>query len=264
VTKNYLSKIANLVRALTHNAAVYRVGVILRWRWLERSLAPLLMRATQHGKPLVVLDAGSGNGLNAFPLARRYPASAWHGVELNPDLVRLCQARSAKEKLPNLTFTQGDLTESQGAERFDLAYSIDVIEHIEEDRLAIGNLARSLRPGGWLLIHTPLAPQRHWFHRFDLDQRAHPMHVREGYTVDDLQAKLREAGLEPLKLIYTHGRWGTLAWELWRLVEESQLLSLLLRLPVELLIAIELAFPPRWGNCVLIEAKKCDAPSAGS
>lgn len=256
MTNKYLSKVVALLRAGVHNAAVYHVGVILRWRWLARSLAPLL-----DGKALSVLDAGSGSGRNAFRLARRYPQATWLGVEINPDQVRRCQAQVHEGQLPNLAFVQGDLTQPRDAETFDLIYSIDVIEHIAEDRLAIRNLAQALRPGGHLLLHTPLAPQRHWFRRFDLDQRVEPLHVRAGYTIDDLQAKVRAAGLEPTAVIYTHGRWGTLAWELWRLVEDHRLASSLLRIPVEVLMAIELALPPRAGNCVLIEAVKPAAVS---
>ncbi len=251
VADNYLSKAAALIRAQVHNATVYHVGVILRWRWLARSVMPLL-----GGRALSVFDAGSGSGLNAFRLARRFPSSTFLGVEIDPGLVSRCQAQLRTEGLGNLAFFQGDLTQLQGAERFDLIYNIDVIEHIEEDRLALRNLALALRPGGRLFLHTPLAPQRHWFRRFDLNRRVQPLHIREGYAVEDLQAKVREAGLQPTAPIYTHGRWGTLAWELWRLAESRPLLSLLMRIPVELLIAIELAVPPRWGNCVLIEASK--------
>ena len=80
-----------------------------------------------------------------------------------------------------------------------------------------------------------------------------------GFLGSRVVEKLRAAGLEPTVVVYTHGRWGTLAWELWRLVEHRWLFSLLMRLPVMLLVGIEKARPPKWGNCVLVVAAK---PSA--
>lgn len=249
--KNLLTKAIALVKGQLHNAGNYHVGVILRWHWLERSLAPLF-----GDKARAVLDAGSGGGLYAFRLARRYRTSSFLGVEIDPARVKASQTQLRAERLANLEFVQGDLTQSQGMGRYDLIYNVDVIEHIEDDRLAIRNLAQALRGGGRLVMHTPLAPQRHWFRRFDLDQRVQSLHVREGYAVDDLLEKLRAAGLTPIDVVYTHGRWGTLAWELWRLVEDRWLLSLLMRLPVTLLVGIEKARPPKWGNCVLVVAVK--------
>ena len=235
-------------------AVDYHVGAKIRWRWLLRAVAPLLAEGAQQ-----VLDAGSGNGDYAFRLARRYPQATLHGVELDADHVAACQARLRAEPLPNLTFTQGDLTEPLGTEVYDLIYSVDVLEHIADDRAALGNLARALRPGGRLLIHTPLVPQRHWLRRFDLDRCVRADHVRQGYGEAELKAKVREAGLEPTSVRYTHGRWGTLAWELWMLARWRLLAKLLLWPLAMLLIGLELACPPSWGNCILLEARKLEA-----
>jgi hypothetical protein len=38
--------------------------------------------------------------------------------------------------------------------------------------------------------------------------------VRDGYNLDALKAKLREAGLEPVRSLYTYGPYGSLAWRL--------------------------------------------------
>lgn len=39
---------------------------------------------------------------------------------------------------------------------FDAVICVHVLEHVEEDRLALSNIYRVLRPGGWLLINVPL------------------------------------------------------------------------------------------------------------
>ncbi len=49
-----------------------------------------------------------------------------------------------------------DLPFADGA--FDVVLSSHVLEHIPDDRAAIGELARVLRPGGWAVIMVPFDP----------------------------------------------------------------------------------------------------------
>jgi SAM-dependent methyltransferase len=249
----------------------YHVGVMIRWRWLQRAVAPLLNLGTPSRVPggkgaPQVLDAGSGNGDFAFLLARRYPRATFHGVDVDGEHVAACRARLAATPLPNLTFAQADLTAPQGTEAYDLIYSVDVMEHISDDRAALANLARALCPGGWLIIHTPLAPQHHWLRRFDLERCPRPDHVRQGYNEEDLLDKVRASGLEVTSVRYTHGRWGTLAWELWKLARPYVLVRVLLWPLAMLLISLEMAsrsrtergmeYRPDWHNCILLQARR--------
>jgi len=228
----------------------YHVGATIRWRWLERAVAPVLSQ----GAPQV-LDAGSGNGDHTFRLASRYPRATFHGVDVDAEHVAACQARLGVMPLPNLTFSQADLTASLGTALYDLIYNVDVLEHILDDRAALANLARALRPGGSLIIHTPLALQRHWLRRFDLERCPRSDHVRQGYHEEDLRAKVQDAGLEITSVRYTHGRWGTLAWELWMLARPNLLARVLLRPLAMLLINLEMAGSSDWHNCILLQAR---------
>jgi len=243
------------LRRRTVRAVDYHVGAQIRWRWLQRALRPILA-----GQALRVLDAGSGNGQYIFRLARRYPDCTFHGVELDAAHVAACQAHLQREDRPNLTFSQGDLTQALPIEPVDLIYSVDVLEHISDDEAALGHLAQALRPGGWLFIHTPLRPQRHWLRRFDLERAPRHDHVRQGYTEDELRAKVRGAGLEPVGAIYTHGRWGTLAWELWQMLRWQLVAKVLLWPLAMVLIGLEMLAPPAQGNCILLESRKQRAP----
>ena len=38
--------------------------------------------------------------------------------------------------------------------------------------------------------------------------------MRDGYNVEELKDKLDEAGLEPVRAIYTYGVYGSLAWRM--------------------------------------------------
>jgi cyclopropane fatty-acyl-phospholipid synthase-like methyltransferase len=224
---------------------------MIRWRWLQRAVAPFLEKGAPH-----VLDAGSGNGDHTFRLARRYTHATFHGVDVDGEHVVACQARLRATPLPNLTFALADLTASLGTEAYDLIYNVDVLEHITDDRAALANLAQALRPGGSLIIHTPLASQRHWLGRFNVDRCPRADHVRQGYDEQDLQTKVQESGLEITSVRYTHGPWGTLAWELWSLARPQLLAKVLLWPLAMLLIGLEMTCPSDWRNCILLVATR--------
>lgn len=70
--------------------------------------------------------------------------------------------------LPNLRYTSADLESPAADERFDICripYPDDtfdvvlcshVLEHVSDDRRAMGELHRILRPGGWGVIQVPI------------------------------------------------------------------------------------------------------------
>jgi SAM-dependent methyltransferase len=70
----------------------------------------------------------------------------------------------------NIQYTSGDLAPNRGQIRIDLTAidlpneSFDVIicnhvlEHIPQDRQAMSEILRVLRPGGWAILQVPLAP----------------------------------------------------------------------------------------------------------
>jgi SAM-dependent methyltransferase len=71
------------------------------------------------------------------------------------------------------------------ARRFDLVLCTEVLEHVAEDDQGLDELARILKPGGWLLITVPTPPAL-----------PDPNHVREGYRLPQLSAMLTERGFE--------------------------------------------------------------------
>ena len=62
-----------------------------------------------------------------------------------------------KKRRSNIeTVVLGDMTRSDLADReFDLAVSVEVLEHVEEDELFVREVARVLKPGGFFLMTTP-------------------------------------------------------------------------------------------------------------
>jgi SAM-dependent methyltransferase len=94
-----------------------------------------------------ILDAGCGSGRNMVELARYGTVT---GVELSEPSVALARARNVGEVIA------GSVLELPFAEdSFELAVSLDVIEHLEDDLGALRELRRTVAPGGALLLTVP-------------------------------------------------------------------------------------------------------------
>ncbi len=229
----------------------YHVGEAIRFRWFVRLVVPLITSDTQ-----AVLDAGCGVGRHAFYLARRFPHITVTGLDNREEVVARAQAKAQRAGLRNLRFTQGDLTAPLPEDAYDVIYSIDVLEHIEDDVRALRQMARALRPGGWLAIHTPLTPQTHWIRRFDLEHLKNPLHAREGYRRGELEAKVQAVGLTVNRTVYTHGPWGTLAWDLWKWSRYRVGRTLVLLPVLRALVALEARRDLPQGNCAFVLARR--------
>jgi SAM-dependent methyltransferase len=94
-----------------------------------------------------ILDAGCGSGRNMIDLARYGSVT---GIELSDTSVALARDRQVGEVLA------GSVLEMPFADdSFDLAVSLDVIEHLQDDEAALRELRRVLAPGGTLLVTVP-------------------------------------------------------------------------------------------------------------
>jgi SAM-dependent methyltransferase len=118
--------------------------------WWYRGRRTVLERAIDRlalPRPARILDAGCGSGRNMVELARR---GAVTGVELSATSVSLARARRAGEVI------EGSVLEMPfDADSFDLAVSLDVIEHLDDDLAALRELRRVVAPGGFLLVTVP-------------------------------------------------------------------------------------------------------------
>jgi SAM-dependent methyltransferase len=165
-------------------------------------------------RPIDVLDAGTGFGQYAYFIAANFPNTRIHAVDVKQDY--LDNARRFFEKTPfanRVHLAQDDLTRLQAEGSFDFILSVDVMEHIEDDRGVFRNFERVLRPGGYVLINTPSN-----LGGSDVQESGQTSfieeHVRDGYSREELEGKLRDAGLEPVRSLYTYGPYGSLAWRM--------------------------------------------------
>jgi SAM-dependent methyltransferase len=145
--------------------------------------ASALAERRLHGK---VLNAGCGEGLYA-PFLEHFPdVTAIVNVDLSaPSVSRRRTDRrhhDLRASLTSLPFAAGS---------FDAAICSEVLEHVPDDRTAVAELARVLRPGSMLLVSVPTPPAPH-----------DPAHVREGYTREALTSLLRAHDLDVLSVRY--------------------------------------------------------------
>ena len=214
--------------------------LFLRAWYVRRTIRGLLSDFPSE-TPIRVLDAGTGFGQYAYFIARTFPNAHVHAVDVKRDY--LANARRFLDKTPQgarVTTAYDDLTALQASGPFDFILSVDVMEHIEDDRAVFRHFARVLRPGGYVLINTP-SDKGGSDVQGEGDTSFIEEHVRDGYNLDDLQAKLREAGLEPVESLYTYGPYGSAAWRL--LIQRpirllGQTWAFLVLLPLYYLIAL--------------------------
>ncbi len=134
-----------------------------------------------------VLDAGCGSGRNMVELARYGTVT---GIEISATSVALARARHVGEVVA------GSVLEMPFAEdSFDLAVSLDVIEHLEDDLAALRELRRTVAPGGALVITVP-AYQWLWSGHDEIN------HHHRRYTRRSLQRVAEQAGWVQLRTTY--------------------------------------------------------------
>lgn len=164
--------------------------------------------------PEEISDAGSGFGQYVYYLSKRYPRAGITGLDIKQEQVDDCnQFFTAIKCNHRVNFRYADLTLLEENEIWDLVLSVDVMEHIENDRTVFRHLYRGLRPGGVLLISTPSDQGGSDVHH-EHDESFIDEHVRDGYGFEEIEEKLREAGFSDIEIKYSYGRPGKISWKL--------------------------------------------------
>jgi len=157
---------------------------------LRRMVLGLLRARARLPSPARVLDLGCGTGGFLVELGRLGPA---FGVDF-----ALCALElSGRRGLRRLARADGQCLPFADAS-FDLVTALDVLEHLDDDRAALREVHRVLRPGGVAVLNVP-AFRFLWSAKDDLN------HHRRRYRLPELRDRVREAGLRVVRITYAFG-----------------------------------------------------------
>lgn len=161
-----------------------------------------------------ILDAGTGFGQYSYFLSRLSGAYHIKAVDISGDHINDCR-RFFKSigRTHQVDCRTADLVHFADPQAYDLILCVDVMEHIAEDEQVLRNFFLSLREKGTLILTTPSDKGGSDAH--DKDDRSFiSEHVRNGYSIAEMQSKLQKAGFREMRCMYTYGRAGNLAWKL--------------------------------------------------
>ena len=136
-----------------------------------------------------VLDVGTGTGGN-LRMLRNLQVPDVTGLDSNDLAIAYCKSKGLG------AVRRGDICALPFADRtFDFVLATDVIEHVDDDSAALGELARVLRPGGKVLIAVP-AFESLWGLQDVVG------HHKRRYRLRPLLRAMHAAGLVPRRYYY--------------------------------------------------------------
>lgn len=179
-----------------------------------RARAPAVFRALAARGDERILEIGCGSGLWSTPLAER--AAYVVAIDVDHAQVRRAVARSrvsfdrwgrfgARRASPIGFLVATAESLPLRANSVERAVCIDVLENIPDDRAAVAELARVLRPGGRSVITVLLTGRWSPFDLLAFDE-----YVRD-YRVDEVGQLLTQAGLTVKEQFTFYRRFATLA-----------------------------------------------------
>lgn len=149
-----------------------------RLHWFYRTKRQIarywLLKSYPLHKDSVLADCGAGTGLFASEMSDICRVIA---IDSEEDALCLAEQKLGKENVRRGSCVALPLGDSS----VDCVTALDVLEHVEDDRLAVGEFARVLKPGGVAVVTVP-AMQSLWS---DWDEALH--HYRRYYHADLLK-----------------------------------------------------------------------------
>jgi len=135
-----------------------------------------------------MLEIGCGTGGVTGAIRAGLP-----GMRITAGDVRISGLERAARDVPDVEFVQMDVQRLPFEAEFDAAGAFDVIEHLDDDTATLTTLRSAVKPGGGVFVTVPQHPAL-WsaVDEFSCHRRR--------YTRRELEAKLRTAGLEVLRM----------------------------------------------------------------
>jgi ArsR family transcriptional regulator len=155
------------------------------WEGLARALLLLAPRVRY-------ADLGVGDGMLTMMIAE--VARQVTAVDLSTEMLGALLARARAKGLDNIETVEGDIEDLPLPDAsHDVVVLSQALHHAEQPAKALREALRILVPGGRLLLLDLLAHGEDW-----VREKLH--HVHLGFTENDLEEKIRDAGFTQVKL----------------------------------------------------------------
>jgi len=223
------------------------LGQYLRKMNFFKCLSDLPIKSFQQ-----VLDAGCGPGDCSLKLAKAHP----HLRIIGKDIKKFDSWRKLP---PNVEFQQQDLHQMSEKNSYDFCFSIDVLEHIPNNRKVLENIYQGLKLSGYFYLQLPSRNQRRILPKGlfkKTEKKLQKEHIGQLYTLKEIRDVLESIGFDIVKAHHTFGFWGKLAWEVDRITDEKRFIKIILMPLLKVFAQFDYWLPKTGGNGVLVISRK--------
>ncbi len=142
--------------------ASYSAPLLVMWPQMAEKIREMWKKLDIKTAGVRILDAACGSGIKSFVLARDDPTVLVEAVDFQKVLevaAKIAEAMGVEEQV---AFCEGDLSECDfGDEKFDIVLFGAVLHFFDAEQLKniFKKTYRALKPGGFVVINTPLADE---------------------------------------------------------------------------------------------------------
>lgn len=152
----------------------------------------------------------------------------------------------------DLVHPEFDSLYSAHIETFDTVFALNVVEHIQDDLLAVGNAHKLLKPGGRLILLVPRYPRL--YNRFDMELGHYRRYTRSTLSALATRAGLQTCTLETFNFAAVFGWWWSGSILRKKTIPEKQMRLFNLLLPM-IRLADRLTFKKLGISLILVAEK---------
>ncbi|MEL7568781.1 MAG: sigma-70 family RNA polymerase sigma factor [Dehalobacterium sp.] len=154
----------------------------------------LILNKAINKEPKRIGDFGSGTGKFTVKASSSLTLETVYAFDISPNMVDISKQRFNREGFPQIDCLPADLNAIPLMdETLDIGYCLVVLHHLYDPGKAIKEMARTLKPGGQLIIGDFGS---HSYNLFTKDNRD----LWSGFIPDQLAKWLKEAGLETINV----------------------------------------------------------------
>lgn len=167
-----------------------------------------LLKKTENER-IMLCDIGGGSGANSALLKQilenQFEISVQTSIVCDISFIGLKKARLYDFEVIKCSITNLPFRENI----FYIGFNVHVLEHIINDRKALQEICRIIKPKGLLYFGTPNKATNMYF-PFRLDEYIigrNPLHIRDGYNANLITKEFHKFNFKRLTLKF-HGYWG--------------------------------------------------------